>query len=67
MIDSEKLEEFYKDMQDVIILCIKPDKTVNMKSSIHNMTELKSVLSTAYMMATFHDVKREDLDVDNMH
>ena len=61
------VEEFYKDMKDVIILSINSDKTVNMRTSIKDLKEIKSVLSTAYMMATFHDVKSSDFGVDNMH
>lgn len=67
MTEDEMLEEFYRDMEDVIILAIMPDKTVNMKTSIQDLKEVKSILTTAYMMTVFHDVKRDDYDVDNMH
>jgi hypothetical protein len=63
----DKDDEFWKDMEDVVFLCVKKDKTINMKTSIVDMEDLKSVFSTAYMMAMFHDMKRDPSDLDNMH
>jgi hypothetical protein len=63
----DKDDEFWKDMEDVVFLCVKKDKTINMKTSIIDMEDLKSVFSTAYMMAMFHDMKRDPSDLDNMH
>lgn len=58
----DKEDEFWNDMEDVIFICIKKDKTINMKTSVQDMDELQSIFSTALMMATFHKVKQEDID-----
>lgn len=58
----DKDDEFWDDMEDVIFLCIKKDRTINMKTSVSDMDELQSIFSTALMMATFHKVKQEDID-----
>lgn len=55
-------DEFWDDMEEVIFLCVKKDKTINMKTSVRDMDELQSIFSTALMMATFHKVKKEDID-----
>ena len=62
-----KNDEFWKDMQDVVFVCVKKDKTINLKTSILDMDELKSVFSTAYTMALFHDMKTNPKDIDRMH
>lgn len=61
----DTLEEFLENMEEVVIIAVRPDKTIDIKTSIMNMTEMQSVLSTALMMTTFHKVKR--IDLDNMH
>lgn len=58
----DKDDEFWDDMEDVIFLCVKKDRTINMKTSVSDMDELQSIFSTALMMATFHKVKKEDID-----
>lgn len=58
---------FWDDMEDVIFLCIKKDRTINMKTSIQDMDELKSIFTTAFMMAMFHDMKSSPKDVDKLH
>lgn len=58
----DKDDEFWDDMEDVIFLCVKKDRTINMKTSVSDMDELQSIFSTALMMATFHKVKQEDID-----
>ena len=58
----DKDDEFWDDMEDVIFLCVKKDRTINMKTSVRDMDELQSIFSTALMMATFHKVKQEDID-----
>lgn len=60
-------DEFWKDMEDVVFLCIKKDRTINLKTSIMDMEELKSVFSTAYTMAMFQDMKKNPKDIDKMH
>lgn len=57
---------FWENMEDVIFICIKKDKTVNLKTSIRDMEELKSVFSTAYMMALFHDAKSYPDGIDSI-
>ena len=63
----DKDDEFWTDMEDVVFLCIKKDKTINMKTSVKDMDELKSIFSTAFMMALFHDMKRNPTDLDKLH
>ena len=65
--DQDIWEEFFKDNQGVVFLVVRPDKTVSLKTNIYDMTELKAVFTTAYMMATFQDVKSDDYGVDRMH
>lgn len=67
MTEDEIIDEFYDDMNNVIILVVKDDKTVNLRTSIKDLKEVKAVLSAAYMMATFHDVKRNDYGIDNIN
>lgn len=63
----DKDDEFWKDMDDVVFLCIKKDRTINMKTSVTDMEDLKSIFSTAFMMALFHDMKSSSKDVDKLH
>jgi hypothetical protein len=63
----DKDDEFWKDMEDVVFLCIKKDRTINMKTSVTDMEDLKSIFSTAFMMALFHDMKSSPKDVDKLH
>ena len=60
-------DNFWDNLEDVVFINIKKDKTINLKTSIMNMEELKSVFSTAYMMAMFRDMKSDPKDVDNLH
>ena len=65
--DQDIWEEFFKDNQGVVFLVVKPDKTINLKTNIYDMAELKSVFTTAYLMATLQDVKSDDYGVDKFH
>ena len=58
---------FWDDMEDVIFLCIKKDKTINMKTSVKDMDQLKSIFTTAFMMALFHDMKSDPEGIDKLH
>ena len=58
---------FWDNLEDVVFINIRKDKTINLKTSIRDMEELKSVFSTAYMMAMFRDMKSDEKDVDNLH
>lgn len=60
-------DEFWKDMEEVVLVCVKKDRTINLKTSIKDMEDLKSVFSTAYTMALFHDMKTDPKDVDKLH
>ena len=60
-------DNFWDNLEDVVFINVKKDKTINLKTSIMNMEELKSVFSTAYMMAMFRDMKSDPKDVDNLH
>lgn len=63
----DKDDAFWDDMEDVVFLCVKKDRTINMKTSISDMEDLKSVFTTAFMMAMFHDMKSSPKDVDKLH
>ncbi len=63
----DKEDEFWNDMEDVVFLCIKKDRTINMKTSVKDMEDLKSIFTTAVMMALFHDMKINPTDVDKLH
>jgi hypothetical protein len=63
----DKDDEFWQDLEDVIFIAVRKDKTVNLKTSIMDMDELKSVFATAYMMAMFQDMKSSPKDLDNLH
>jgi hypothetical protein len=60
-------DDFWKDMEDVVFINIRKDRTINMQTSVKNMTELKSIFSTAFMMAMFQDMKSNPEDVDKLH
>lgn len=60
-------DKFWEDMEDVVFINVKKDRTINLTTSIQNMEELKSVFSTAFMMAMFQDMKSNPKDIDKMH
>jgi hypothetical protein len=60
-------EKFYEDMAEVIIIVVKKDDTVNIKTTVQDMHELQSIFSTGIMMASFHDIKSSGSDIDKMH
>jgi len=60
-------DKFWEDMEDVVLINIKRDKTINIMTSVKDMTELKSVFSTAFTMAMFQDMKSNPTDIDKMH
>lgn len=60
-------DSFYKDAAEVIVLVIKKDDTVNIKTSVTDMHELQSIFSTAMMMASFQHVKSMGDDIDKLH
>jgi len=57
---------FWDNLEDVLFIAVKKDKTVNIKTSIMDMDELRSVLTTAYMMAMFQHMKSSSEGLDNL-
>ncbi len=45
----------------------KEGQNNNMKTSVKDMEDLKSIFTTAFMMALFHDMKINPTDVDKLH
>jgi hypothetical protein len=60
-------DPFWDDMEDVLIICVKKDRTVNLKTSIQDMEDLMGVFTTLYMMAMFRHMKSSPPDLDIMH
>jgi hypothetical protein len=58
--------KFWNNMEDLVIICIKKDKTINLKTSVVDMAELKSIFSTAYMMTMFQDMKSSNDGIDKL-
>jgi hypothetical protein len=65
LIDKE--DPFWEDMEDVLFVCVKSDKTVHLKTTVKDMEDLKSIASTLFMMALFEDLKSLPKDVDKLH
>jgi hypothetical protein len=64
---TDALEEFYADMEDVLIIGVNSDKTINLKTSVQDLEEVQAILNTALMMVLLHKVKSDDFGVDRMH
>lgn len=60
-------DAFWEGMENVIFICVRKDKTINLKTSVKDMEELRSIFSTAYLMAVFHDTKLGEKGLDNLH
>ena len=65
--DSLEEDSFYDDLQQVVIIGIRGDKTVNIKTNVYDLKELQSILSAAMMMSTVHHVKSLGKDIDKLH
>jgi hypothetical protein len=65
--DSLEEDSFYNDLQQVVIIGIRGDKTVNIKTNVYDLKELQSILSAAMMMSTVHHVKSLGKDIDKLH
>jgi Cys-tRNA synthase (O-phospho-L-seryl-tRNA:Cys-tRNA synthase) len=65
--DSLEEDSFYHDLQQVVIIGIRGDKTVNIKTNVYDLKELQSILSAAMMMSTVHHVKSLGKDIDKLH
>lgn len=60
--------EFYKDLDKVIIVGVKANKTVNVRTNIYDKQEFRDVLTTAMIMSVSTDFKDISNDgVDNLH
>jgi hypothetical protein len=65
-LDGE-LGSFYQDLEGVVIIGVKKDQTVNIKTNIYDKEEFQAVLTTAIMMSALQNDKFSKRDVDNMH
>jgi len=65
--DSLEDDSFYDGLEYVVIIGIKTDKTVNIKTNVYDLKELQSILSAAMMMSTVHHVKSLGKDIDKLH
>jgi hypothetical protein len=65
--DSLEEDSFYDGLEYVVIIGIKTDKTVNIKTNVYDLKELQSILSAAMMMSTVHHVKSLGKDIDKLH
>jgi hypothetical protein len=60
--------EFYRDLDKVIIVGVKANKTVNVRTNIYDKQEFRDVLTTAMIMSVSTDFKDISNDgVDNLH
>lgn len=61
-------DKFYSDLESVIIIGIKADKTVNIKTNVYDKEEFQSILTTAIMMSALANFKNNsDQGIDNLH
>lgn len=60
--------DFYRDLDKVIIVGVKANKTVNVRTNIYDKQEFRDVLTTAMIMSVSTDFKDISNDgVDNLH
>lgn len=59
--------DFYKDLDKVIIVGVKTDMTVNVRTNIYDKQEFRDVLTTALIMSVSTDFKNLSDGVDNLH
>lgn len=62
-----EVDKFYRDLEGVVIIGVKKDQTVNIKTNIYDKEEFQAVLTTAIMMSALQNDKFSKRDVDNMH
>lgn len=53
----KQMEEFAKDLTGIIIIGVKADNTVNVKTNVYNKDEFQSVLTTAILMSVLQPEK----------
>lgn len=60
--------DFYSDLEKVIIIGVKSNQTVNVRTNIYDKQEFRDVLTTAMIMSVSTDFKDISNDgVDNLH
>jgi hypothetical protein len=61
-------ENFYENLDSVIIIGIKKDNTVNVRTNVYDKQEFQKILTTAMMMSALTDFKNiPDKGIDNLH
>jgi len=53
----KQMEKFAEDLTGIIIIGVKSDNTVNVKTNVYNKDEFQSVLTTAILMAVLQPEK----------
>lgn len=59
--------DFYRDLEKVIIIGVKSNQTVNVRTNIYDKQEFRDVLTTALIMSVSTDFKNLSDGVDNLH
>lgn len=65
--DSLISKEFFEDLSGIIIIGVKNDSTVNVRTNILNKEEYQSVITTALVMSSLESDKFTDKRLDNLH
>ena len=65
--DSLISKEFFEDLSGIIIIGVKNDSTVNVRTNILNKEEYQSVVTTALVMSSLEKDKFTDKRLDNLH
>jgi hypothetical protein len=65
--DSLISKEFFEDLSGIIIIGVKNDSTVNVRTNILNKEEYQSVITTALVMSSLEKDKFTDKRLDNLH
>ena len=62
----DNLEEFVKEIADIVIIGVKADKTVCVKTSMTDKEEFRAVLTTAMLMSVVNSSKFGNGGVDTI-
>jgi hypothetical protein len=63
---KDSLDEFVKDIVDIVVIGVKADKTVYVKTSIYDKEEFQAVLTTAILMSVVNSSKFGNDGVDTL-
>jgi hypothetical protein len=63
---KDSLDEFVKEIVDIVVIGVKPDKTVYVKTSIYDKEEFQAVLTTAILMSVVNSSKFGNDGVDTV-